>query len=614
MRKRKDAQQWPLPQIEHAAWLGDACLLLVTASTPEGDARPRVALFERGADRLLEARSMSLLRADEELLDLLVVGGAPSTLRSGYAEVLNAGAGQPELRFNSPEFDAASLSANELVRSVLAPLDAGSRSDVTAFLASALDLVPAEDRNALSEQVYEIRQALRERLPKITAAPNAPLGAHVDRLLAVDERAFFVEGWINSREAQVARLTAISPEGGRTEILEHLCRSIRPDVVDFFAAHGSTSADHHGMLCFFELDAPSVRGAGWVFEIEDRLGHAYEIEAPEVLDDPLAVRSAVLAAPALDQPLDQELMASHIYPAISRIQRRIGTEPVINTVTELGESPRAPEISIVVPIYKRIDHLEAQLAEFADDPDILASDLIYVLDSPEQGDELQMYAADLYPIYRVPVRIAVLEKNVGFAGACNAGGELARGRLLLLLNSDVLPDRPGWLGTMRDFYDATPGIGALGPKLLYEDDSIQHAGMYYDRLPGTSFWVDGHSFKGMHRSLSAANVARSVPLVSGACTMIDLALYRRLGGLPREYVQGDYEDSDLCLKLLGEGLENWYLPETELYHLEGQSYPPGARRSANRFNMWLHNRLHRGMIESIASAKPIRSDDSNGTT
>jgi GT2 family glycosyltransferase len=605
MRKRRnDAQQWPPPQIEHAAWLGGACLLLVTASWPEGDARPRVALLERGGERLLEARSLSLPSADGEPLDLVVVGAASSMFRSGDAEVLIADAGQPELRFRPPEFDAAGLPASELVRSVLAPLDAGSRSDVTAFLASALDLVPGEDWAALSEQVFEIRQALRERLPTITAAPNAPLEAHIDSLLGVDERAFFVKGWIHSPGAQIARLTAVSPEGGRTEILERLFRSLRPDVVDFFASHGSTSGDRNGMLCFFELDSPSLRREGWVFEIEDRRGHAYEIEAPEVLDDPLAVRSALLSAPALDRPLDQELMASHIHPAISRIQRQIGTEPVITAVTQLGEPRHAPEISIVVPIYKRVDHLEAQLAEFADDPDILASDLIYVLDSPEQAEELQLRAADLYSIYRVPVRIAVLEKNVGFAGACNAGAELARGRLLLLLNSDVLPDRLGWLGTMRDFYDATPGIGALGPKLLYEDDSIQHAGMYYDLLPGTSLWVDGHSFKGMHRSLPAANVARPVPLLSAACMMLDLYLYRRLGGLSREYVQGDYEDSDLCLQLLGEGLENWYLPEAELYHLEGQSYLTDVRRSANRFNMWLHNHFCRDrIVESSISTK-----------
>ena len=112
--------------------------------------------------------------------------------------------------------------------------------------------------------------------------------------------------------------------------------------------------------------------------------------------------------------------------------------------------------------------------------------------------------------------------NAGFAGANNAGVGLARGRLLLLLNSDVLPDRPGWLGTMREFYDATPDIGALGPKLLYEDDSIQHAGMYFyqpARLAdvGRRPLLQGHAPQPARRPTSRA----PVPAVSGACMMID---------------------------------------------------------------------------------------------
>ncbi len=54
-------------------------------------------------------------------------------------------------------------------------------------------------------------------------------------------------------------------------------------------------------------------------------------------------------------------------------------------------------------------------------------------------------------------------------------------------------------------------------------------------------------------------------------------------------MQGDYEDSDLCLRLAA-GRGNWYMPEVELYHLEGQSCP-GPCAPANRYNMWLHTHL-----------------------
>ena len=160
--------------------------------------------------------------------------------------------------------------------------------------------------------------------------------------------------------------------------------------------------------------------------------------------------------------------------------------------------------------------------------------------------------------------------NAGFGAATNAGASVARGRLLLLLNSDVLPAEPGWLGRMQAFHDATPNIGALGPKLLYEDDSLQHAGLYFDRLregPTAGSWANMHYFKGLHKDLPAANVARPVPAVTAACLMIERDLYEQVEGLPDVYVQGDFEDSELCLRLLAEGLR-------ELVPARGGALPP----------------------------------------
>jgi GT2 family glycosyltransferase len=260
---------------------------------------------------------------------------------------------------------------------------------------------------------------------------------------------------------------------------------------------------------------------------------------------------------------------------------------------------QAAEVSIIVPLYQRIDLLEQQLAQFVHDPEVRQAELIYVLDSPELATSLAAAASQLFQLYRVPLSVVTLKCNAGFSAVNNVGASLARGRLLVLLNSDVLPDKPGWLGKMRAFYDSTPGIGALGPKLLYEDDSLQHAGIYFAPLTGTSVWENRHYFKGLHRRLPAANVTRRVPAVTGACMMIESALYERFGGLHGVYVQGDYEDSDLCLRLAEGGFENWYLPDVELYHLEGQSYALGARQLNARYNTWLHTRLWNKSIEAV---------------
>ena len=74
--------------------------------------------------------------------------------------------------------------------------------------------------------------------------------------------------------------------------------------------------------------------------------------------------------------------------------------------------------------------------------------------------------------------------------------------------------------------------------------------------------------------------------------MISAALYAEIGGLRGGFIQGDYEDSDLCLRLAEAGLETWYLPAVALYHLEGQSYPSDERNRASQFNKWLTGICH----------------------
>ena len=114
-------------------------------------------------------------------------------------------------------------------------------------------------------------------------------------------------------------------------------------------------------------------------------------------------------------------------------------------MTEFGEQPESPEISIVIPLYKRVDLIEQQLAEFVLDPEIARSRPRLRARLAGAEGRAAVSGVRLFPVYRVPMRIAILERNVGFAGANNAGASIARGRLLMLMNSDVLPDKPGWL-------------------------------------------------------------------------------------------------------------------------------------------------------------------------
>jgi hypothetical protein len=82
--------------------------------------------------------------------------------------------------------------------------------------------------------------------------------------------------------------------------------------------------------------------------------------------------------------------------------------------------------------------------------------------------------------------------------------------------------------------------------------------------------------------------------------LIDARLYASVGGMSGVYIQGDYEDSDLCLRLSQAGRENWYFAGSVLYHLEGQSYPTASRRLNTEYNRWLFNSLWHDAIEAAS--------------
>jgi len=496
------------------------------------------------------------------------------------------------------ELRAECVDLRGFLRERLAPLGRDNREEMMDLLEElAAAERPSRDPIGLSASRALAREGLREPLPPSVVDRDEPQGLHFDSVLALSETAFYLRGWARDGQAEPVRLTAVSPEGSRVELLPTIYREPRPDVDSFYEDPTRTGAAGTGFLGYCETRAPSLLSTGWLLEIENELGVAREVPGPQVSRDLLAARTAILSDLHKERRWDTPLM-DHVVPAVSLIQERLEAAAKIERVWQYGEPPAAPAVSIVVPLYGRIDFLEHQLAQFVHDPELREADLIYVLDSPELAPALESAAGQLFELYGLPFRVAALAENGGYSVANNRGVSLAEGRLLLLLNSDVLPDRPGWLGEMTRFYDEHE-VGALGPKLLFEDDTLQHAGIRFQRPPGGGAWENEHYFKGLHRDLPAANLARAVPAVSGACLMISRELFDGVGGLRGMFVQGDYEDTDLCLRLRGEGHETWYLPEVELYHLEGQSYALETRTAMSRYNVWLHTRLWDEEIEAV---------------
>jgi GT2 family glycosyltransferase len=491
-----------------------------------------------------------------------------------------------------------------LVRDGLAARSAATRGEIVDFLVR----LPRDGHVAAARgpALRAIRDVLRERRQPSVVAADVPNAVYVEAIHRIDDTGFYIRGWSRDQIAETVRLTAVSPEGERVELGQSAFRYDRPDLDDFYQP--TTRSPKAGFLGFFRTTVPSLERQGWIVEMEDAAGFAIEFAAPTVIEDPNVVRTTLLGDLYHEGPGGSDLIRGHIHPAISALQGRLNEGIHLLRVEQFGIPPSDPEVSILVPLYGRTDFLEHQLAQFVHDPEMRAVDLIYLLDSPELAPELLHSAAWAEQLYDVPFRIAISDRNGGFAVANNLAASIAKGRLLLLMNSDVLPVGPGWLSPLVDAHDSFPNVGAVAPRLLYEDGSLQHAGLYFhfDRVSRT--WNNEHYYKGLHGSLPAAQSRRRVPAITAACLMISKALYDEMGGLKGIYVQGDYEDSDLCLRLAELGLDVWYIPDVSLYHLEGQSFPSEVRERTGQYNQWLHTELwHQRITAVMAEAEGGRS-------
>ncbi|MBO7657033.1 glycosyltransferase [Candidatus Saccharibacteria bacterium] len=167
----------------------------------------------------------------------------------------------------------------------------------------------------------------------------------------------------------------------------------------------------------------------------------------------------------------------------------------------------------------------------------------------------------------------VLREDIEFnyAKLNNLAAKEAKGEYLVLLNNDTEIITPEWLNILVG-YAALPHVGAVGAKLLYPDNTIQHAGV----LLG----LGGPNSVAVHALLGApegdpGNCARlRVPYnysaVTGACLCVSKKKYEEVGGL-EEDLKVAYNDVDFNLKLLEKGYYNVVVPMAKLYHHESKS-------------------------------------------
>lgn len=170
------------------------------------------------------------------------------------------------------------------------------------------------------------------------------------------------------------------------------------------------------------------------------------------------------------------------------------------------------------------------------------------------------------------VRVLPVPGAFNYSRLNNLAVAQARGEVLLLLNNDIEVIEPNWLREMVS-HALRPEIGAVGAKLLYPDDTVQHAGVVLGF--GWPEGVGGHLFPQARRDdpgpFDMLAVARSASAVTAACLAVRRSLYDEVGGLDEEGLKVAFNDVDFCLRLRERGYRNLWTPFALLYHKESAS-------------------------------------------
>jgi GT2 family glycosyltransferase len=169
--------------------------------------------------------------------------------------------------------------------------------------------------------------------------------------------------------------------------------------------------------------------------------------------------------------------------------------------------------------------------------------------------------AELLAQFGDSIRVVNHERPTGFATACNDGAAAAAGRDFVFLNNDTLPTG-GWLDALVDYADRNPRAAVIGAKLLFPNDTIQHAGVTI-----TEDLNPRHIYSGFPADHPAVNRSRRFPIVTAACALFRRRPFEEAGGFDDAFVNG-FEDVDLCLRLGEQGYEIHYCHESVVYHLE----------------------------------------------
>ncbi|MEP3113089.1 glycosyltransferase [Nisaea sp.] len=224
-----------------------------------------------------------------------------------------------------------------------------------------------------------------------------------------------------------------------------------------------------------------------------------------------------------------------------------------------------PRVTVIIPTRDQVQLMETCIGGLLNDTDYPDLEIL-IVDNDSQLSETRAF---FDRVRSDTVRILDYPGAFNYAAINNFAAKQATGEVLVLLNNDIEVIHPDWLSELVS-HALRPGIGAVGARLYYPDDHVQHDGIIVG-MGG----VAGYAHPRLERSASGAfggsRIIRNYSAVTAAVLAIRKEIFEEVGGLDEINLAIAFNDVDFCLRIQEAGYRNLYTPFAELYHHESVS-------------------------------------------
>ncbi len=227
-----------------------------------------------------------------------------------------------------------------------------------------------------------------------------------------------------------------------------------------------------------------------------------------------------------------------------------------------------PLVSIIIPFKDKPELLDMSINSILNKSTYQNYEIIGISNNSEDSRIFTM----MKMLENKDKRISFYEYNKPFNySAINncAVKKYAKGEHILLLNNDIEIITPEWIEAMLS-YSQRDDVGAVGAKLYYPNDAIQHAGVIIG-IAGVAGHSHKHFFKDHIGYFNRLKTVQNISAVTAACLMVKKKIYEEVNGLNEKDLKIAFNDVDFCLRVQEKGYRNVFTPYAEAYHHESIS-------------------------------------------